>query len=133
VLSKTGPAGICALVLCGLCFGQGRPPIRSRGAASGRGTIPASNNTKGVYATSRGVVKSISKALLTVSVDEDHEIKFRLTRKTKFFLQDKEGAHDIKSSALESGQTVSVDAETALDGSFEAARVVVEMSSPKIW
>jgi hypothetical protein len=48
-------------------------------------------------------------------------------------LQDKEGAHDIKSSALESGQTVSVDAETALDGSFEAARVVVEMSSPKIW
>jgi hypothetical protein len=79
------------------------------------------------------VVKSISKALLTVSVDEDHEIKFRLTRKTKFSLPDKEGAHDIKSSALESGQTVSVDAETALDGSFEAARVVVEMSSPKIW
>ncbi len=52
-------------------------------------------------------------------------MKFRITRKTKFYLQDKQGTHEIKASALQPGQTVDVDMQTALDGSFEAMRVTL--------
>ena len=114
------------------CFGQVPGPSPSRsGSRTGRGTIPLeSNKDQGVYATSRGVVKSVSKNLLFLRVDEEHEMKFRITRKTKFLVQDKDGTHELKPSSLEPGQAIAVDAQTALDGSFEAVRVLVEAPNP---
>jgi hypothetical protein len=131
VPKKAAVAGICVFALSTLAFGQSRSPSRGRGSGAGRGTIPlTANDTKGIYATSEGVLKSISKSQLMVQTDDEHEMKFRITRKTKFVSQDQQGTHDIKASALESGQKVSVDAETALDGSFEAAKIVLVLAEP---
>jgi len=66
-----------------------------------------------------------------VAMDEEHEMKFRITRKTKFFSGEKQGSQEIKASAIESGQAVAVDAETTLDGAFEAVRVVLESPNAK--
>jgi hypothetical protein len=71
------------------------------------------------------VIKSISGTQLLLEVDDEHEMKFRITRKTKIFSQDKEGAKEIKASSLHPGQTVSIDMESSLDGSFEAIRVTL--------
>ncbi len=88
------------------------------------------NAPKGVFPTAHGTIKSISGSQLYVEVDEDHEMKFRLTHKTKFFTQSKDGqgknvAKEIKASSLEPGETVDVDMETSLDGAFEAVHVTV--------
>lgn len=125
---KVAAAGIIVLGLSALCWGQQRAPVRGRGGSTaGRGALPKSSDVpKGVYATSHGVVKSISKSVLMVAMDNEHEMKFRITRKTKFVSEDKQGSHEIKGDSLESGQPVAVDAETAQDGSFEAVRVVLE-------
>jgi hypothetical protein len=133
VLSKSLAVGILVIALSPFCWGQQRPPMRGRGgSASGRGSLPKGSDVpKGVYATSHGVVKSISKTLLTVTMDNEHEMKFRITRKTKFVSGEKQGNQDIKASSIESGQPVAVDAETALDGSFEAVRVALESADAK--
>ena len=110
-------AGIGIAVFACLCAGQ-------QGKVPGEGAKP-----KGVYPTAHGVLKSISRSVLLVEVDEEHEMKFRLTRKTKFYSQDKRGTREIKGAALQPGQTVDVDMQAALDGSFEAVRVTLE--SPK--
>ncbi len=80
---------------------------------------------QGVYPVSRGILKSISGAQLMLQVDDEHEMKFRITRKTKIYSQSKE----IKASALQPGQSVAVEAQSGIDGSFEAVRVTLE--SPK--
>jgi hypothetical protein len=49
-------------------------------------------------------------------------MKFWITRKTKIFAQSKE----IKSSSLQPGQAVAVEAQSAVDGSYEAVRITVE-------
>ena len=77
---------------------------------------------QGVYPISRGTLKSISGAQLTVQVDDEHEMRFRITRKTKTYAQKKE----IKTSSLQPGQAVAVEAQSAIDGSFEAVRITVE-------
>jgi len=57
-------------------------------------------------------------------------MKFRITRKTKIFsFQGGQGHQEIKVSALHPGQTISIDMQSGLDGSFEAVRITVE--SPK--
>ena len=105
MLSKTITIGMCLLGLTTLCWGQ----------------------PKGVYPTTYGVVKSISRSLLLVRLDDEHEMKFQITHKTKFSSQDKQGLHDIKASSLEAGQAVAVDAQVALDGAFEAVRVTLAL------
>jgi hypothetical protein len=101
---------------------------------AGRGGVPAGvvdpNAPKGVFPTSHGIVRSISGSQLLVEVDEDHEIKFRMTRKTKIYAQSKDSqgkvvTKEIKASSLEPGQTVDVDMQSSLDGSFEAVHVTV--------
>ena len=101
VLSKAIAVGICLFGLTVPCWGQGVHPV------------------------TYGVIKSISRSLLLVSVDDEHEMKFQITRKTKFSSQDKQGSHDIKASSLEAGQAVAVEAQVALDGAFEAVRVTL--------
>jgi hypothetical protein len=64
-----------------------------------------------------------------VTVDDEHEMKVRITRKTKFLSQGKQGTKEIKASSLQPGQTVDVDMQSAIDGAFEAVRITVE--SPK--
>jgi hypothetical protein len=59
-------------------------------------------------------------------MDDEHEMKFRITRKTKIFSQSKQGSQEIKASSLHPGQAIAVDAQSALDGSFEAVRVTLE-------
>ena len=78
-----------------------------------------------VYPTSHGLIKSIAGSQLYVQVDDEHEMKFRMTHKTKIFSQDKQGAREIKASSLKAGQTVDVDMQTSLDGAFEAVRITV--------
>lgn len=80
---------------------------------------------QGVYPVSHGVLKSISGSQVTVQVDDEHEMRFRITRKTKTYSKNKE----VKTSSLQPGQAVSVEAQSGLDGSFEAVRITVE--SPK--
>lgn len=128
--------GVFTVLCIGLCFGQQKATQRGRTKGSGRGgsAAPADPNApQGVYPTSRGVLKSISGKQLMVEVDDEHEMKFRITRKTKFFSsqgnQDKQSTREIKASSLHPGQTVSIDMQSALDGSFEAVRVIAE--SPK--
>lgn len=71
-------------------------------------------------------MKSISKTLLVLAMDDEHEMKFRITRKTKFIVKDKQGSREIKPETLEAGQPLAVDAQTTLDGAFEAVQVVAE-------
>ncbi|MCU1336940.1 MAG: hypothetical protein JWO19_2521 [Bryobacterales bacterium] len=61
-----------------------------------------------------------------MEMDDEHEMKFRITRKTKIFSQGKQGTQEIKTSSLHPGQAVAIDAQSGLDGSFEAVRVTVE-------
>jgi hypothetical protein len=63
---------------------------------------------------------------LLLELEDEHEMKFRITRKTKFFSQNKQDTQEIKASSLHPGQTVSVDMQSALDGSFEAVRITLE-------
>ena len=137
MLKGPSTAGIC-VVLAGLgfsvlSFGQGKPSGRARtngSPATGRSTSPADPKAlKGVYPTSRGVLKAISRTQLLLGMDDEHEMKLRITRKTKIFSQSKQGIQEIKAASLQPGQAVAVETQSALDGSFEAVRVTVE--SPK--
>ena len=121
---------VCVVVLAGVCPGQGRRPTRSSAGRAGPATPVDPNAPKGVYPTERGVLKSISGGQLFVEMDDEHEMKFRITRKTKIFTQTKnaEGKNvfkEIKASSLEPGETIDVDMQTAPDGSFEAVRITL--------
>ena len=124
--------GICILVLAVLCSGQGRPVGRGRNSVGRGGPTGAidPNAPKGVFPTSHGVLTSVSGSQLVVEVDGEHEMKFRVTRKTKVFSQNKDSqgksvSREIKASSLEVGETVDVDMQGAPDGSFEAVRITV--------
>lgn len=130
MLKRLSRVGACAVVLTGLCLGQVRGRARAPSARSAPATPVDPNAPKGVYPTEHGVLKSISGSQLFVEMDDEHEMKFRLTRKTKIFTQIKNDqgknvTKEIKSSSLEIGATVDVDMQTAPDGSFEAVRVTV--------
>ena len=126
MLKKLYRVGICAVVFVGICLGQGKAPARGRGA-----TAPVDPNaSKGVYPTLRGVLKSISGSLLLLEIDDEQEMKFRMTRKTKIFApQGGQGNQETKASSLHPGQTISIDMQSGLDGAYEAVRITVE--SPK--
>lgn len=130
MLNRLSRVGTGIVVLAVLCFGQGKSSARGR-TSSGRGSTASAvdpNAPKGVYPTSRGVLKSISGSQLLLEVDDEHEMKFRITRKTKIFAsQGKDAAKEIKASSLEPGQTLSIDMQSGLDGSFEAIRVTLEL------
>jgi len=65
-----------------------------------------------------------------LEIDDEHEMKFRMTRKTKIFAsRGGRGNQEMKVSSLHPGQTISIDMQSGLDGSFEAVRITVE--SPK--
>jgi hypothetical protein len=121
---------VCVVVLAGLCPGQGRGRTRSSSGRAGPATPVDRNAPKGVYPTERGVLKSISGGKLFVEMDDEHEMKFRITRKTKVFTQTKDAQgknvpKEIKASSLEPGETIDVDMQTAPDGSFEAIRITL--------
>ena len=78
-----------------------------------------------VYPTAHGILKSISGSELVLQVEEDHEIKFRIIRKTRIVAQGK----NIKASDLKPGQMLDIDMQSSLDGSFEAVTITVD--SPK--
>jgi hypothetical protein len=130
-------AGLTIFALTGLClpffcFGQAAPKT-----ARGESAAPADPNApKGVFPTSHGVIKSISGSQLFVELDDEHEMKFRMTHKTKIFIQSRDGrgklaSKEVKTSSLQPGQSVDIDMESSLDGAFEAVRVVVVLSSPQ--
>ena len=126
MLKKLYRVGICAAVFAAIGFGQGKAPARGRSAPA---TVDP-NAPKGVYPTSRGVLKAISGSLLVLELDDEHEMKFRMTRKTKIFAsQGGQSNQEIKASSLHPGQTISIDMQNGPDGSFEAVRITVE--SPK--
>ncbi len=129
MLKRFFRVGIAVAVFAILCAGQQQrvPSGQTRGSGKS-GSQPAQdpNGPKGVYPTSHGVLKSISGSLLLVEVDDEHEMKFRITRKTRFYSHDKQGTHEIKASSIQPGQTVDVDMQTSLDGSFEAMRVTLQ-------
>ena len=112
-------------VWAGLCLAQGPGP-RKDSSGKGGSVAPADSNApKGVFPTAHGTVKSISGSQLYVEVEEEHELKFRLIRKTKIYIKSKDGLKEIKASAIEPGQTVDIDMQASLDGAFEAVRITV--------
>jgi hypothetical protein len=127
MLNRLAIAGVGLMLLAGLCFAQTQGPGRSKGSTSRGGSVaPADPNApKGVFPTAHGIVKSVSGSQLFVEVDEDHEMKFRLIRKTKVYIQSKEGLKEIKASSLKPGQTVDIDMQSSLDGAFEAVHITV--------
>ena len=102
---KAISVGICLFGLAHLCFAQ--------------------TSGQGVYPTTYGVIKSISRSVLLLALDDEHEMKFQITRKTKFSSRDKQGLHEIKASSLQAGQAVTVEAQVALDGAYEAVHVTL--------
>ena len=100
-------------VFAALCLGQERSPKPAR--------------PKGIYPTAHGVLKSISGSQFVLEVEEEHELKFHITRKTKIFSQNKE----VKPSVLEPGQTLAIDMQAALDGSFDAIRINIAAANPE--
>jgi hypothetical protein len=123
-------AGLCLPLLC---FAQGGtsgqpPPKKSRHGGS---AAPADLNAPvGIYPTSHGVLKSISGSQLLMEVDDEHEMKFRITHSTKSYMQSKDGqgknvVKEIKTSSLQAGQTLDIDMKSSLDGAFEAVRIMV--------
>jgi hypothetical protein len=128
--------GICLIAWAGSCFGQARGRSRSSIGQAGPATPVDPNAPKGVYPTERGVLKSISGGQLFVEMDDEHEMKFRITRKTKIFTQTKDAQgknvpKEIKASSLEPGETIDVDMQTAPDGSFEAIRIRLVPLNPE--
>jgi len=128
VPKRLARVGVCVLLAAGLSFGQG---ASGSGRGKGGSVAPADPNApKGVFPTAHGTIKSISGSQLFVEVDEDHEMKFRLIHKTKIFMQSKDGQgkivlKEIKTSSLEPGQTVDIDMQSSLDGTFEAVHITV--------
>ena len=64
-----------------------------------------------------------------MEVDDEHEMKFRITHSTKSYIQSKDGhgknvVKEIKTSSLQPGQTLDIDMKSSLDGAFEAVRIV---------
>jgi len=130
VLKRFARVGVCLVVLAGLCVGQARERTKTSAGRAGSATPVDPNAPKGVYPTERGVLKSISGGQLFVEMDDEHEMKFRITRKTKVFAQTKDAQgknvpKEIKASSLEPGETIDVDMQTAADGSFEAVRITL--------
>ena len=130
MLTRFARVFVCVVVLAGLCPGQARRPTKTSAGRAGPATPVDPNAPKGVYPTERGVLKSISGGQLLVEMDDEHEMKFRLTRKTKVFTQTKDAQgknvpKEIKASSLEPGETIDVDMQTAPDGSFEAVRITL--------
>lgn len=138
-MKRLARVGICILGLAGLCAAQGSG--RTKGSP-GRGSVANAssgaadpNAPKGLYPTSHGVLKSISGSQLFVELDDEHEMKFRMTRKTKIYLQSKDAqgkdsAKEVKASSLEPGQVLDIDMQITLDGSFEAVRVTARSPKP---
>ena len=131
-------AGLCLPLVCP---GQTQVPRQGRTKSSGGhgdSAAPADPNApKGVYPTAHGVVKSLSGSQLFVEVDDEHEMKFRITHKTKVFIQSKDAqgknvSKETKTSSLEPGQTVDIDMQSSLDGAFEAVRIVVLGARPNV-
>ncbi len=65
-----------------------------------------------------------------MEVDDEHEMKFRITHSTKSYMQSKDGqgknvVKEIKTSSLQAGQTLDIDMKSSLDGAFEAVRIMV--------
>jgi hypothetical protein len=133
-------AGLWLPLVClgqGGAYGQGRTNTK---CSARRGGSPAPSDPKapvGVYPTAHGVLKSISGSQLFVEMDDDHEMKFRITHKTKSYNQTKDAqgkvvSKEIKTSSLQPGQTVDIDMESSLDGAFEAVRIVVVPEAPNV-
>lgn len=123
-------AGLCLPLVC---FGQGgtsgqASPKKSRHGGS---AAPADLNAPvGIYPTSHGVLKSISGSQLFMELEDEHEMKFRITHSTKSYIQSKDGhgknvVKEIKTSSLQPGQTLDIDMKSSLDGAFEAVRITV--------
>jgi hypothetical protein len=71
-----------------------------------------------------------------VEMDDEHEMKFRISRKTKVYTQTKDAQgknvpKEIKVASLEPGETIDVDMQTAPDGSFEAMRITLVPLNPE--
>ena len=128
-------AGLCLPLVCsgqGGTSGQARPQKSRRGGSA----APADLNAPiGVFPTSHGVLKSISGSQLLLDVGDDHEIKFRITHKTKSYIQSKDSqgrsiVKEIKTSSLQPGQTLDIDMQSSLDGTFEAIRITAATGAP---
>ena len=117
-------AGPCAFLSSGQerSSKPARPKPPSESGAQRKPQAP-----KGIYPTAHGVLKSISGSQFMLEVEEEHELKFHITRKTKIFSQNKE----VKASILEPGQTLDIDMQAALDGSFDAIRITIGPANPE--
>jgi hypothetical protein len=93
---------------------------RSRGASSPRSAQGSSPDEP--LPTFAGTLKGIDKKMLTLEGDDSNALEFRCTKQTKYF----DGSKSVKSTALKTGDRVSVEARRAPDASLDAVNVRLE-------
>ena len=100
----------------------GRTPSRRSSGSVGRGPAGASLPGELPAASFHGVLRGIANGKLSVEVTAENTLDFHCVKKTKIYDGDKQ----LKPSALKVGDTLSIDARRALDGSLDAVSVRVE-------
>lgn len=71
-----------------------------------------------------GTVRGIGSKTLTLEGPESNTLQFNCSKKTKYY----DGSKKIKSSAIQAGDRVSVEAKRAPDGTLDAVNVRLEHS-----
>lgn len=73
-------------------------------------------------ATFAGTVKALDSKWLSIEDQESNTLQFVCSRKTRYY----DGSRQIKSSAIQPGDRVSVESRTLPDGALEAVNVRLE-------
>jgi hypothetical protein len=80
------------------------------------------NSDEGALPSFGGTIRGIDDKLLTIERPDSNTMEFHCSKKTHYF----DGSRKIKAAAVKAGDTVTVDAKRALDGSLDAVNVRVE-------
>ena len=111
----------CVLVLTVACTLSAQAPVQTRSRRSGTQQSGVSPLETPV-ATFHGTLKSVSKKELVLEVQNEHEVAFAISHKTKFLKEKK----SIKAADIPSGAVLSVDGKRDILGNTEAVVVRLE-------
>lgn len=98
---------------------------RSQRAGQGAGTSLPKAVPDITLPSFDGTVRGIDQELLTLERPDSNTMEFHCSKKTHYY----DGSRKIKADAVKAGDTVSVDAKRAPDGSLDA--VAVRIQHPK--
>lgn len=96
-------------------------PQRRQRTASG--AVTGAQETKDITFVFHGVLRRLDKKEIDLEPTEDNRMHFIHSRKTRFFLKDKE----VPADQVHVGDHVMIEALQKLNGDLEALRVTVEL------